>query len=108
MRITDARYRRLRAIILATEPLCRACLAAGVYVSATEVDHIKPRHRGGSVDDISNLQPLCEECHAAKTDREGSRQTQRKRYAACVHGTPAGTECPHCKGDAEKPVSGRE
>ena len=91
------RYRRLRAIILATEPLCRTCKAAGRYISATEVDHIAPRHKGGEVADVANLQPLCAECHAAKTDKEGSRLTQKRRFAACEHGTPAGLTCRLCR-----------
>ena len=72
------------------------CRAAGLYTEAVEVDHIKPRHRGGAIDDVSNLQPLCTECHAAKTDKEGSQETKKQRFGACLHGTPAGRKCEKC------------
>jgi len=63
-------WEQLRARILKAEPLCRACRAEGRSVVATTVDHIKPKHKGGT-DDEGNLQPLCEPCHKAKTAREG-------------------------------------
>ena len=62
-------WERLRAAVLAEEPLCRECQAAGRVEAATDVDHVKPRARGGT-DARSNLQPLCHECHSAKTARE--------------------------------------
>jgi 5-methylcytosine-specific restriction protein A len=63
---------QLRARVLAREPLCRICRAAGRAVIAATVDHIVPKHLGGT-DDESNLQPLCWPCHRAKTAREGRR-----------------------------------
>jgi len=53
----DARWRRIRAEVLATEPLCRVC-----GQPATEVHHIQPLRLGGSHDG-SNLAPLCHSCH---------------------------------------------
>lgn len=64
-----ARWQKLRLIILAREPLCRACTAQGRTRAATMVDHITPKARGGN-DDEANLQPLCAECHDAKTRAE--------------------------------------
>lgn len=61
---------KLRARILKGEPLCRSCRATGRAVVAVTVDHIKAKHLGGT-DDDSNLQPLCDPCHKAKTAREG-------------------------------------
>lgn len=46
--------------------LCVACEAKGRVTLATEVDHIVPLHKGGP-DTDENTQPLCGECHAAKT-----------------------------------------
>jgi 5-methylcytosine-specific restriction enzyme A len=65
----DARWRRLRAMVLAREPLCRLCRATGRVVEAVEVDHIV-RKRAGGRDELDNLQPLCRPCHSAKTARE--------------------------------------
>ncbi|MGR3512740.1 MAG: HNH endonuclease [Paracoccaceae bacterium] len=46
--------------------LCQECLRNGRYTPGRDVDHIKPRFKGGS-DDPSNLQLLCVDCHTAKT-----------------------------------------
>lgn len=46
--------------------LCQVCLAKGKVTVATEVDHIKPKAKGGT-DDIRNCQAICSPCHAAKT-----------------------------------------
>ena len=55
--------------MLKAEPMCRLCLASGRPVPAKEVDHIVPKVLGGG-DEDSNLQPLCEDCHKAKTAKE--------------------------------------
>ena len=52
------------------EPWCRLCLAAGRFVPSVASDHIVPIAMGGSVLDPANVQPLCAECHAAKTTRD--------------------------------------
>lgn len=56
-------WRRLREIVLRTEPLCRTCGKI-----AEEVDHIV-KHNGdhGLFHDQSNLQPICRKCHRVKT-----------------------------------------
>lgn len=67
----SARWLRLRALLFAREPLCRACLTQGRTVPATEVDHVHA-HRGNPTLFWSwaNLQPLCASCHSTKTRRE--------------------------------------
>jgi len=60
---------KLRARILADEPLCRACRARGRVTEAKHLDHITPKAQGGT-DDESNLQPLCPDCHAEKSNRD--------------------------------------
>ena len=67
-----AAWRKLRALVLREEPLCRACALAGWVTAASEVDHIVPRKAGGS-EERANLQPLCKPCHARKTAIEDGR-----------------------------------
>jgi 5-methylcytosine-specific restriction enzyme A len=52
------RWRRIRALQLAKEPLCRLCQAEGRVVIAVTVDHIVPRSQGGTDEEL-NLQSLC-------------------------------------------------
>lgn len=57
-------------MILNRDPICMVCQKA----PSTAVDHITPKARGGD-DADSNLQGICDRCHAAKTaaDRVSSR-----------------------------------
>ena len=66
----DKRWERIRAAVLASEPLCRHCTQQGRLTSAVLVDHIVPLPRGSH--SIDNLQPLCASCHAVKTVSERS------------------------------------
>ena len=65
------------------------CELCGIPASecALEVDHIKPRNRGGT-DDISNLQALCYRCNSMKRDRDDTdfrevRESLEKRSSEC-------------------------
>lgn len=60
----DARWRRLRAAVLAERPLCEECLTE----RATDVDHVVAKAKGGG-DDRGNLMALCHSCHSRKTVR---------------------------------------
>jgi 5-methylcytosine-specific restriction protein A len=60
---------RIRDRVLRANPLCVHCRKAGRLAQATEVDHIRPLHMGGT-DDGANLQGLCHECHRKKTAQE--------------------------------------
>lgn len=63
---------KMRERQLSREPLCRECVASGVYSSrATEADHITP-HRGdwSLFIDEDNLQSLCKSHHSRKTAKE--------------------------------------
>ena len=67
----NRRWRRIRKRQLELEPLCRFCLAQGLPVPATTVDHIEP-HRG-DLDAFwrGKLQSLCSSCHSKlKQDNE--------------------------------------
>ncbi|MFN7019901.1 MAG: HNH endonuclease [Phycisphaerales bacterium] len=76
-----ARWRRLRRIILARDPVCRVCQAS----PAVTVDHLVPKAEGGG-DDEGNLQGLCAACHTRKTQRDAGRA--RARATATRAGAP--------------------
>ena len=52
------------------EPICRICNKEGRTTPCEMVDHIKPINKGGSIWDKSNLQPLCNKCHAKKSGKD--------------------------------------
>ena len=54
--------------------VCGSCGNSG----AVEVDHIIPRHLGGS-SDPANLMAVCRECHGRKSSAEGNAAQARKR-----------------------------
>lgn len=57
-------WQKLRASVLAGEPLCRDCHARGIVTEATDVDH----HDGNpGNNDPDNLVPLCHADHSRKT-----------------------------------------
>lgn len=77
---------KTRAVILKRDSgLCQPCLAQGRPTPATQVDHVKPKAKGGN-DDHDNLQAICTACHDAKTEREAAeaqgRKTDRVTYDA--------------------------
>jgi 5-methylcytosine-specific restriction protein A len=71
-RITGRRLQRARAELFARQPLCEQCEAKGVVRLATQRDHRVPLAEGGTEDD-TNVQALCDACHAAKSDGERRR-----------------------------------
>ena len=83
-RMRGRRWLALRSQVLSAEPRCLSCLQQGRLSAAREVDHIVPLQQGGA-DAISNLQPLCHDCHATKSAAE--RGAQRKA-AIGVDGWP--------------------
>ena len=67
-------WRRVRAAVLAAEPLCRMCAADGRVTPATDLDHIvafQGLHDPKRLDP-ANLRPLCRPCHMARTARQAS------------------------------------
>jgi 5-methylcytosine-specific restriction enzyme A len=71
----------MRAELFAREPLCRLCAARGDVVLATERDHIVPLEEGGK-DEDANVQPLCADCHDAKSKAERARGV-RRAWSGC-------------------------
>lgn len=66
--LKSAAWQKLRAQVLAEEPLCRACMDDyGIVTPATDVDHI---NNDGDDNRRENLQSLCHECHSTKTRAE--------------------------------------
>lgn len=60
--LNSSRWQRLRAAVLAREPLCRDCKHV-----ATDVDHDDGDPSNNSA---QNLVPRCHSCHSSKTMRE--------------------------------------
>lgn len=69
LRDRSASYQRLRAFLMAGEPLCRYCLANRYVTPATVLDHIIALAIGGT-DTPDNLAPACRDCNAAKARDE--------------------------------------
>ena len=70
-----AEHKRLRALLLAKEPLCRECAKNGRVTAATIADHIVPLSKGGKTE-LSNYQPLCREHSDAKTLRDQGKRVR--------------------------------
>jgi len=70
---------KLRASILASEPLCRICAVQGRVTAATQVDHVVPFR--GIADparlDRSNLRPVCADHHMQITSAAARGQRLR-------------------------------
>ena len=74
-----AAWDRTRARVLRRDDyLCQPCLRMhGRPTPASQVDHIRPKAKGGT-DDDANLQSICRACHDEKTLRDkGARPRQR-------------------------------
>ena len=61
-----------RRRILAEEPLCRPCLAAGRHTKSEEVDHIDESLPDPLWDARENKQGICKPCHKAKTAEQAA------------------------------------
>lgn len=70
LKTNSSEWRRIRAQVLADEPLCRHCKAEGRVTLAVDVDHI---HNDTRDNDRARLQPLCRSCHSRKTATDMAR-----------------------------------
>jgi len=75
-RITGRKLQRKRQALFMRQPLCEGCEEQGRVRLATQRDHRIPLAEGG-LDDESNEQALCDECHAAKSEAERRRGLSR-------------------------------
>lgn len=80
--LDGAAWRKLRAYVLACEPMCRHCTQQGALTIATDVDH---RDNNPSNNELVNLVPLCHECHSRKTARDMGHNV---RMGCDVNGMP--------------------
>ena len=64
------RWKSLRNYWVQMNPLCKLCEEQGYYTPAECVDHIIPIRFNGSMTSLTNLQSLCNGCHASKTGKE--------------------------------------
>lgn len=69
---------KARAEVLAAEPFCRECAKQGRERRGTVVDHIMPLAWGGA-EAPGNRQPLCFDCHQAKSEAERALARSRRR-----------------------------
>lgn len=81
--LNKAAWQKLRASVLAEEPLCRECARAGIVTPATDLDH-GDNNPGNN--DRENLVPLCHPCHGRKTMHE--RHGTQRPSAVGVDGWP--------------------
>tara|TARA_R110000751_G_scaffold90246_1_gene177231 strand:- start:11 stop:343 length:333 start_codon:yes stop_codon:yes gene_type:complete len=63
-------WRSLRAYWRQMNPLCKICEDAGYITGGECVDHIIPIRFKGEKTSLTNLQTLCNSCHARKTGEE--------------------------------------
>ncbi len=64
-------WRMTRKIYIKENALCENCKKEGIITGGQCVDHIKPITLGGHLTDFTNLQTLCNRCHAKKSAMEG-------------------------------------
>ena len=63
-------WRMCRKLYIKSHPLCEQCTREGRTTSAQMCDHIRPITLGGLKLDTSNIQSLCNKCHAKKSALE--------------------------------------
>jgi 5-methylcytosine-specific restriction protein A len=63
-------WKKVRRMYIAAHQLCAICQSKGITTEAKAVDHIIPIKQGGSELSFSNLQSLCNHCHAIKSAKE--------------------------------------
>jgi hypothetical protein len=80
--LKSAVWQRLRIVVLADEPLCRACRRQGRVVPATDVDH-DDGNPGNN--DRDNLVALCHSCHSRKTAQDHGGKVS---YGCSAQGRP--------------------
>jgi len=84
------RWKKIRKLKLALNPLCEDCQTLGLIESANHVDHIESIRSGGAAFDLNNLKSLCVGCHSRKTVYvDGGFGRQKKEYEIRAKGCGA-------------------
>jgi 5-methylcytosine-specific restriction enzyme A len=65
-------WRKARKAYITAHPLCEECSRHGKITPGTTIDHIVSIKSGGAKLDYSNLQTLCDRCHASKSGKEAN------------------------------------
>jgi 5-methylcytosine-specific restriction protein A len=72
---SSARWRKVRALKLARDPLCEDCKARGVLKTATQVHHLEGlAQRPDLAFVFENLRSICSTCHAKREAQERRRE----------------------------------
>lgn len=93
------RWTKLRLLILNRDMgLCVPCKNKNPskITKATQVDHIVPKWKNGG-DENTNLQSICDACHADKTAAEAVEASGKAKPAVGVDGWPVEPEQPAVK-----------
>lgn len=96
LKLNGGAWQKLRASVLAGEPLCRECVRQGRTTPATDVDH---RDGNPGNNDAVNLQPLCHSCHSIKTARDHGKDV---RQGCDESGWPADPSHPWNEGTTDR------
>jgi len=87
--LNSSRWRRTRAAVMESQPLCADCAREGVMTPAEEVHHIRPVDSIKDPDmqfrmtfDRSNLVALCRDCHLARHKGLGKNTKEENRRRA--------------------------
>jgi len=71
---SSAAWKKARTRYRSKHPLCEICLAKGMTVRASLVDHIIEIKDGGARLDERNFQALCTACHGIKSAEAAARR----------------------------------
>lgn len=67
-------WRAVRKRYITMNPVCEQCQKHGKITPGDMVDHIVPIKKGGDKLNFSNLQTLCNPCHAYKSGKEANQK----------------------------------
>lgn len=87
-RIRGRTLQRIREAYFRVHPLCVRCQAKGHVTPATDLDHVRPLHQGGT-DTEDNRQGLCAPCHIEKSKTERGHE-YRPKVTIGLDGYPTG------------------